>query len=200
MKAGEKRDWTVLLVQVVVLLLQSTDLVHVNRVELTLGILLIGRELFLVHGLEAHSGIVADTDNKHPSAPGATLLILLVRKGYVNLRNVVGRVRRGIGIGEHGLTITTDDKDAGSAIVLRLDCESTVILGIVVCGKNLALSAQKLLAASSAEDEKDGDEDEGEEDKSEDRQHKVNHVVGAVVIIVGSPKDVAKRIHGGTLI
>lgn len=139
---------------VAVLLLQASDLVHVDGVELALGLLLIGRELLLAHGLEANSSIVSDANNKDTSTLGAALLILLIREGNVNLRDVVGRVRRRVWIGEHRLAITTNDKDAGAAVVCCLNGKTAVVggaLSIVVCGKEaVLLSAHELDTTSSA--------------------------------------------------
>lgn len=188
-----------------ILLLEATNLVHINGVELALGLLLISRQLLVVHGLQADSGVVANTDDKNAATLGATLVILLVREGDVDLRDVVRRVRRRVRVGEHGATVPVDDEDAGAAVVRRLDGKATgvvVALVVIVRGQAvvllaLGLLAHELHAAGAAEEEEDGDEDEGDEGNAEDDEHEVDHAVGAVVGgHVGSPSsEVVDRRH-----
>lgn len=191
-----------------VLLLEATDLVHVDRVELALGLLLVSGQLLVVHGLQADCRVIADANDKDSATLRAPLVVLLIGEGDVNLRNVVGRVRRRVGVGQHGVIVTVDYKDAGATVVLGLNSETTVVvaevLGVVIRRKTFvfvvqSLGSHHLQATSATEEEEDGNEDEGEKDNTEDDKHEVNHVVGAIVGgLVGIPDhQTLNRRHGG---
>lgn len=167
-----------------VLLLEAANLVHVDRVELTLGLLLVGGQLLLVHGLQTDGRVITNADDKHTTALLSALLVLLIGEGDVNLGNVIGGVRRRVGVGKHRTAVLVDDEDAGAAVMCCLDGKAAVVgesLAIAVVVRRqtilLGLDGLLLLTASAAEQEKDGDQNEAEEDKAEEAKHEVDHVV-----------------------
>lgn len=168
-----------------ILLLKTADLVHVDRVELTLGLLLVGRELLVVHGLQTDSGVVTDTNNQHSAVLLSALLVLLIREGDVDLWDVVGRVRRRVGVGKHGATVLVDHENAGAAVVRCLDGKAAVVgkaLGVAIVVRRQAVlfgldGSSLLLKTSAAEEEQDGDQNKAEENKAEKAKHQVDHAV-----------------------
>jgi hypothetical protein len=167
-----------------VLLLKTADLIHVDRVELTLGLLLVGRELLIVHGLQANSGVVTNTDNKHAAVLLSALLVLLIREGDVNLWDVVRRVGRRVGVGKHGATVLVDNENTGATVVCCLDGKAAVVgkaLAVAIVVRRQAvlfgLHGGLLLKTSAAEEEEDGDQNETEEDKAEKAKHQVDHAI-----------------------
>lgn len=92
----------------VLLLLETSDVVHVDGVETALGLLLVGGQLLLLHRLQTNGGVVANAHNQHTPALVLAIGVLLVGEGDVNFRDVVWRVRRRVGVAEHGGTITAD--------------------------------------------------------------------------------------------
>ena len=106
----------------------------------------------------------------------------------MDLGHVVGRVRRGLRVGEHWGAITTDVDGARTSVVLGLNSESMVVVrtaavlgGVAVAGEDLV--AHALLLAVAAEDEEHRNTDEGSKDEAEDQQKGVDHLVGAVILI-----------------
>ena len=167
-----------------VLLLKTANMIHVDRVELTLSFLLVSRELLVVHGLQTNSRVVANTDNKDAAVLLSALVVLLIGEGDVNLGNVIGGVRRRVGVGKHRTAVLVDDEDAGAAVMCCLDGEAAVVgesLAVAVVVRRqtilLGLDGLLLLTTSAAEQEKDGDQNEAEEDKAEEAKHEVDHVV-----------------------
>lgn len=178
-----------------ILLLEAANLVHVDRVEVAFSLLLISRELFIAHWLKAHGSILADADDKNASALGAAGLVVLVGKGNVNLRHVVGRMRRRPRVRQHRLAITTDDDGARPAIVFGLDGKAKVLwvlasvkLGVAVGRKNFV--THTLLHTVTTEKEETRNEHESEEDDPQDQKKRVDHVV--TVATVG--RQVVKRV------
>ena len=62
--SGDKKNGP-LFQKIAILLLQPANLVHVDRVETILGFLLVSRELFLLHRLQAYGSVVADADDQN---------------------------------------------------------------------------------------------------------------------------------------
>lgn len=178
-----------------VLLLETADLVHVDRVELSLGLLLVGGELLVVHGLKTDSRVVANPDNENTTALWSALVVLLIREGDVDLGNIIGRVGRRVGIGKHGVAVLVDDKDAGAAIVRRLDGEASVVghalgVAVVVRGETIllvvdGLHLHLLLATSAAEQEEDRDQDQAKEDQAEKSEHHVDQGIVRAIRVRG---------------
>jgi hypothetical protein len=170
-----------------VLLPEATNLVHVDGVEAVLGLLLVSGQLLGVHGLQADGGVVTDANNQHAAALGAALVVLLIGESDVNLGDIVGRVRRGVGVGEHGLAVAGDVDGAGAAVVGSLDCQAArvviahVLLLVVVRGKALALHGLPDLV--TADEVEGGGEDEAEEDESKNEEQDVDHAVRPVLCV-----------------
>lgn len=167
-----------------VLLLEAANLVHVDGVELALCLLLVGGQLLLVHGLQTDGRVITNADDEHTTALLSALLILLIGEGDVNLGNVIGGVRRRVGVGKHRTAVLVDDEDAGAAVMCCLDGEAAVVgesLAVAVVVRRqtilLGLDGLLLLTTSAAEQEKDGDQNEAEKDKAEEAKHEVDHVV-----------------------
>lgn len=200
-----KELYALLLENSAVLLLETTDLVHIDRVELTLGLLFVSGKLLVVLGFQADSSIVTNADNKDTTPRGTALVVLLVRECDVDFRDIVGRVRGRVGVGKHGVGVLVDNKDALSSVVSSLDGEAAVVgepsvVVVVVRGQRLVIvKTLELIASCTAEQEKDGDEDQAKEDHTQDDEEQVDHVVRAVFSVggrVGSPsKEVVKRRH-----
>lgn len=188
-----------------VLLLETADLVHVDRVELSLGLLLVGGELLVVHGLKTDSRVVANPDNENTTALWSALVVLLIREGDVDLGNIVGRVGRRVGVGKHGVAVLVDDKDAGAAIVRRLDGEASVVghalgVAVIVRGETILLVVDKLhllLATSAAEQEEDRDQDQAEEDQAEKSEHHVDQGVVRAIRVRGCGGGPGKEVVKG---
>jgi hypothetical protein len=166
-----------------VLLLEATNLVHVQGVELALGFLLVGGQLLVVlHGLQADGGVVADADDEDAAGLALAAVIVLIGEGDVDLRDVVGGVRGRVGAPQHGLAVAADDEDAGAAVVSGLDGEAAVVaLSVVVGRQHLALHAALVGATENPEA---GDEEEGKEDEAENDQHHVDHLLVVSVAAV----------------
>lgn len=118
-----------LLEESAVLLLQTADLVHVDGVESALGLLLVSRQLLVMHGLQTDSSVVTDTDIEDTTALGAALVILLIGERDVDFWHVIRRVRGGVGVGEHWLAVTADIDHARAAVVRSLNSET---VGVVI--------------------------------------------------------------------
>lgn len=168
-----------------VLLLEAANVVHIDRVELALSLLLVGRELLVVHRLKTDSRVVANTDNEHTAALLSALLVLLIREGDVDLRDVIGGGRRRVGVGKHRTAVfLIDDEDAGTAVMCCLDGESAVVgealaVAVVVRRQTVLLGLKDLLVleTGAAEKEEDGHENEAEKNKAEKAKHEVDHAV-----------------------
>jgi hypothetical protein len=166
-----------------VLLLEATNLVHVQGVELALGFLLVGGQLLVVlHGLQADGGVVADADDEDAAGLALAVVVVLIGEGDVNLGDVVGGVGRRLGAAKHRVAVTVDDEDGGAAVVGGLDGEAAVVvdaLGVVVRGQELGLHAA---LADTTDEPEAGDEDGGEEDEAEDKERQIKHplVVGTL--------------------
>lgn len=118
-----------------VLLLQAANLIHINRVEAVLVILLVRRQLLLGHRLKADGGILTNTDDENTRAPQLALLVDLVRNSDVDFWDVVGRVGWGVGVGEHWVAVASNENGAGTAIVFGLDGETVEVCGAFVHAK-----------------------------------------------------------------
>lgn len=161
-----------------VLLLEAANVVHIDRVELTLGFLLVGRELLVVHRLKTDSRVVANTDNEHTAALLSALLVLLIGEGDVDLWDVIGGGRRRVGVGKHRTAVLVDDEDAGTAVMCCLDGEAAVVgealaVAVVVRRQTVLLGLKDLLVleTGAAEKEEDGHENEAKENKAEKAKH-----------------------------
>lgn len=93
------------------LLFESSNLVHIDGLELSLCFLLIGRQLVVLDGLQADCGVVTYADDKYTTTLALPLLILFVRERDLDLRDVVGRVGRQLWVLKHGLSIAADIYD-----------------------------------------------------------------------------------------
>lgn len=163
-----------------VLLLEATDIVHVKRVKAALSFLLVSRQLLLLHGLQTNSSVIANADDEDAAALSATLVVVLIREGDVDLGDVVGGVRGGVGIGEHGRTIAGDVDGAGAAVMGGLNGEAGrlvathVVSGLAVCGKAF-FTVYPIVCSASTDEEETGHKDENEENKAEDHEQNVDH-------------------------
>ena len=144
-----------------VLLLETTNLIHVDGVESALGLLLVSGQLLIVHRLQTDSGVVTDTDVEDAATLGAALVVLLVGEGDVDFWHVIRGVRGRVGVGEHGLAVTADVDHARAAVVRSLDGETVrvvitanMVLRVVVRRKGLSLHT--LVHPVSAEEEEAG--------------------------------------------
>ena len=82
---------------VFVLLLETSDPVHIDRMEApaeSSSLLLICRELLLVQRLKSNAGL-ANTDDDYATTFPSSRLVVLIGEGNMDFRNVVGRVRWG---------------------------------------------------------------------------------------------------------
>jgi hypothetical protein len=166
----------------VVLLLEAANLVHIERVELALGLLFVRGQLLLLHGLETDGGVLADADNEDAAVLVLAVGVLLVGEGDMDLGDVVGGVGRRLGAAKHRVAVTVDDEDGGAAVVGGLDGEAAVVVdafGVVVRGQELGLHAA---LADTTDEPEAGDEDGGEEDEAEDKERQIKHplVVGTL--------------------
>lgn len=121
MKKNEMIPLIILLEQVPVLLLQSANVIHVNGLKLTLELLLVCWQLFVMHGLETDSGVVTNTHHKNATALGTSILVMFFGECNMDLRNVVGRMRGRVRVLKHWLAVTADVEDARPAIVSCFD-------------------------------------------------------------------------------
>lgn len=183
-KERHQRGTSSLLKLSTVLLLEAANVVHIDRVELALGLLLVGGELLVVHRLKTNSRVVANTDNEYTAALLSALLVLLIGEGDVNLRDVIGGGRRRVGVGKHRTAVLVDDENAGTAVMCCLDGESAVVgealaVAVVVRRQTVLLGLKDLLVleTGAAEKEEDSHENEAEENKAEKAKHEVDHAV-----------------------
>lgn len=178
-----KLSLVLLLKHVAILFFETSELLHVERLELALGFLFVSGQLLLLHRLQTDSGIVTNTDNENASALLLAFIVLLIGEGNVDFRHVVGRVRRRAGVLQHGLSVTADKDDAGAAVVLCLNGQAILhrVLGSLAVNGQGVCVAGLAVAANTAEEEEGRDEDEGEKGNAEDGNEGIDHVVGAVV-------------------
>lgn len=171
-----------LLKQVVILFLEAANFIHVNGLELALGLLLIGGKLLFSYRFEANSGIVADSDNENATALALAVIVVLVRKGDVNFRYIIGRVGRRVGVLQHRLAIAANDDDAGATVVFGLNGKAVLEHGLLagfVVGRQRFV-AKLLHATGAAEEVEGGDEDDGDKGEDEDGDDGVDHPIGAI--------------------
>jgi threonine synthase len=161
-----------------VLLLEAANVVHIDRVELSLGLLLVGRKLLVIHRLKTDGRVITNTDNKHTAALLSALVVVLIGEGDMDLRDVIGGGRRRIGVGKHGTAVLVDDEDARAAVMCCLDGEAVMVdeaLAVAVVVRRqavlLGLKDLLLLETGAAEKEEDGHENEAEENKTEKTKH-----------------------------
>lgn len=164
-----------------VLLLQATDLVHVDRIETGAALLLIGGQLLLADGLHSNSG-VAYSDNHDTSILLAALVIMLVGERNVDLGNVLGRVRRRIGVSQHGST-AIQDNDARPA-VCGCYSQAAGAVGAVELMLNVVVLRETLIVhlllgkALSPHHDQDGCKNKGHESQAQKGDHQVHDAVG----------------------
>jgi hypothetical protein len=161
-----------------ILLLEAANVVHIDRVELSLGLLLVGRKLLVVHRLKTDGRVITNTDNEHTAALLSALVVLLIGKGDMNLRDVIGGGRRRVGVGKHRTAVLVDDEDARAAVMCCLDGEAAVVgealaVAVVVRRQTVLFGLKDLLLleTGAAEKEEDGHENEAEENKAEKTKH-----------------------------
>lgn len=174
---------SLLLKHVAVLFLETSELLHVERLELALGFLFVRGQLLFLHRLQADSGVVTNANNEDTPALALAFIVLLVGEGNVDFRHVVGRVRWRAGVLQHGLSVTADEDDAGTSVVLGLNGEAILhrVLGsLAVNGQSVGVACLAI-AADTAEEKEGRDENEGEEGNAEDGNEGIDHVVGAIV-------------------
>lgn len=170
----------------IILLLEASNLVHVDRVEIALRLLLIGGQGLVLDGLETDGGVVADADNQDAAALEVALVVVFIGEGDVDLRHVVGGMRGGTRVLEHGLAVAADDEDARAAVVGSLDCQAAVVchaLAVVVGRQSVLLHLA--LEALAADKEESRSDDQTEENEAEEDEGEVDEVVVAVVDISG---------------
>lgn len=165
-----------------VLLLQPTDSIHVDRVELRVVLLLIDRELLLPDGLQANTGL-AHTDNNDTAALGPAGLVLLIGEGDANLGDVVGRVGRRERVREHGLAVLADNEDARPTVLVGCLDRETRGVEIGIRGRFTELH-HLLLLLDAAEVQQSGGKDKADNEERENTSHHPDGVAIARVIVV----------------
>lgn len=171
-----------LLKQVAILFLEAANLIHVNGLELALGLLLIGGKLLFSYRFETNSGIVADSNNENAAALAVAVVVVLVRKGDVNFRYIIGRVGRRVGVLQHRLAVAANDNDTGATVVFGLNGEAVLEHGLLagfVVGRQRFV-AKLLHATGAAEEVEGGNENDGDKGEDEDGDDGVDHPIGAI--------------------
>lgn len=171
------------------LLLQASNIVHVDGVELVAALLLVGGELFLVQGLHADGGIIANAHDQNATTLPTTAVVLLLGEGDVNLRHVVGRVRGLVGVCQHWLPVLVEDQHARMA-VSGLDGQTAVVTGalgvlhdVVVLWEGV-FAHSLLVVSHSSENKQDSAEEQAEDhDYSQDDDQQVDDVGAALVVL-----------------
>lgn len=158
-----------------------------------------------MEGLEANCGLT-DAHNEGASASRSALLVMLVGECDVDLRDVVGRVRRRLWVRQHRLPVLPKHDNARTPVA-RLNRQALVVAGpldVAVVVLRQRRGHLLLLHLMFPNEHEHAERKEAKEDEDEEGDEEVDHVKvvrGAILIIrFHAADEVLERVHVGFMV